>query len=87
VTPLPDDIKGISGEIEEKLNFVLAAPIYNRDDSHSVWGVVDFDTSNNVGKALLSTSISDNVMFHLAEHLRILFSLGEPIQERKKAKD
>lgn len=87
VSPLPDDIKGISGKIDEKLNFVLAAPIHNRNDNHSVWGVVDFDTSNDVGKALLSTSISDNVMFHLAEHLRILFSLGEPIQKRKNAKD
>lgn len=72
---IPENTKGIQGDVSGDLQFVLAAPIPNRDGS--VWGVVDLDTSNDVGKALLSTSVSDNVMYHLAEHLRLLFSLCE----------
>lgn len=67
--------KGIKGEVSENLQFVLAAPICNKGGS--VWGVVDLDTSNDIGRALLTTGVSDNVMYHLAEHLRLLFSLCE----------
>jgi hypothetical protein len=67
----------VRGEVSEDLSFVLAVPIYNRDPEKSIWGVVDFDTSNDIGRALLSSAISDNVMFHLAEHLSLLFALSE----------
>jgi hypothetical protein len=56
---------------------VLAAPIYNKDKENSVWGVVDLDTSTETGKALLSNEVSDSVIYHLAEHLRVIFSLAE----------
>jgi hypothetical protein len=77
VEPLPAGMQGVAGDVSEKLKFVLAAPIHNQDPEHSVWGVVDFDTSNEIGRALLNTEVSNNVMFHLAEHLRLLFSLSE----------
>lgn len=84
VEPLPEGIHGVAGEVSDKLMFVLAAPIHNHDPEHSVWGVVDFDSSNEIGRALLSTEVSNNVMFHLAEHLRLLISLSErrPVTER-----
>jgi hypothetical protein len=67
--------QGIKGHVNEDLQFVLAAPITNKDGS--VWGVVDLDASNDVGRALLSNGVSNNVMYHLAAHLRLLFSLTE----------
>lgn len=68
-------MEGVSGEIDPDLTFVLAAPIFNPDGS--VWGVVDFDSGNDVGKDLLKTTVSDTVMYILAEHLRLIFSLTE----------
>ena len=75
VSPLPATSQGISGEVDE-INFVLAAPILNED--RSIWGVVDLDSSNEVGKALLMNSVSDSVMHNLSSHIRLLFSLAEP---------
>jgi hypothetical protein len=75
VKPLPPNAEGVSGEVEESLKFVLAAPILN--DDKSLWGVVDFDTENDIGKALLMNTVSDSVMHHLARHLRLIFSLAE----------
>jgi len=49
VEALPKNLEGVTGEISENLNFVLAAPIYNADKS--IWGVVDFDAGNDVGRA------------------------------------
>jgi hypothetical protein len=77
VQPMPKNMKGVKGEVSEDIEFVLAVPIYNRDKENSVWGVVDFDTSNDIGKVLLSNDVSDTVMYHLAEHLRLIFSLSE----------
>ena len=74
VAPLPASAPGVSGEVDD-VNFVLAAPILNED--RSIWGVVDLDTSNEVGKALLMNSVSDSVMHNLASHIRLLFSLAE----------
>lgn len=74
VKPLPEDSPGISGDIDA-INFVLATPILNPDKT--VWGVVDFDSANEVGKALLKTEVSDTVMHNLAAHLRLIFSLTE----------
>jgi len=77
VQPMPKNMKGVKGEVSEDLEFVLAVPIYNRDKESSIWGVVDFDTSNDIGRALLSNDVSDTVMYHLADHLRLIFSLSE----------
>lgn len=74
VAPIPEGSPGISGDIDS-INFVLATPILNPDKS--VWGVVDFDSANEVGKALLRTEVSDTVMHNLAAHLRLIFSLTE----------
>ena len=75
VAPLADNLEGVSGSIDAELNFVLAAPILNKDGT--IWGVVDFDSGNDVGEALLKTTVSDSVMYNLAEHLRLIFSLTE----------
>jgi len=79
VAPLEEGTQGVSGDIDPTLNFVLAAPILNEDKT--VWGVVDIDSGNDAGKALLSNSVSDTVMYNLAEHLRLIFSLTEPGNE------
>lgn len=76
VVPIPEKTDGVEGGIDPELNFVLATPILNKDKS--LWGVVDFDSGNEIGKALLQTTVSDSVMFHLADHLRLIFSLAEP---------
>jgi hypothetical protein len=68
VAPLPKDFKGVKGKIKPTLRYVLAAPIRNEDDT--IWGVVDFDVSNNIGKKLLQKEEASNaVMLHLARHL------------------
>ena len=74
VAPIPEGSPGISGDIDA-INFVLATPILNPDKS--VWGVVDLDSSNEVGRGLLRTEVSDTVMHNLAAHLRLIFSLTE----------
>jgi hypothetical protein len=79
VAPIPEGSPGISGDIDS-INFVLATPIFNPDKS--VWGVVNFDSANEVGKALLRTEVSDTVMHNLAAHLRLIFSLTEAQAER-----
>lgn len=40
----------------------------------SVEAITDSD-SGTVGKTLLSSAVSDNVMWHLAEHIKLSFSL------------
>jgi hypothetical protein len=73
ISAFPEPSPGIAGTIDDRLSFVLAAPIF--DDKGSVWGTVDFDTSSEAGKALLSTEVSDAVMHQLARHLQIVFKL------------
>ncbi|HKO44643.1 MAG TPA: nucleotide-binding protein [Pyrinomonadaceae bacterium] len=68
VAPLPKSFKGVKGSIKPTLNYVLAAPI--RKDDDSVWGVVDFDASNEIGKKLLQKEETANaVILRLAKHL------------------
>lgn len=68
VAPLPKNFKGIKGKIKPDLKYILAAPIRNEDDT--IWGVVDFDTSNNIGKKLLQKEKSSNAIIRqLARHL------------------
>ncbi|MCK9200617.1 MAG: hypothetical protein M0P59_15035 [Gallionella sp.] len=73
VEPIPENAQGITGDVSDELKFVLAAPI--KDGEGNIWGTVDFDTSSDTGKALLSTEVSDAVMFQLAKHLSIIFAL------------
>jgi hypothetical protein len=72
VKPLPADMSGVKGKIKPGLTYVLAAPI--RSENDSVWGVVDFDASNNIGKRLLQNERTSNaVIERLARDLsRIL---------------
>jgi predicted nucleotide-binding protein with TIR-like domain len=62
-----------SAPVSDALHFILAAPIFSQDGS--VWGVVDFDASNEQGKQLLNTEVADAAMFRLAQHLKLIFSL------------
>jgi hypothetical protein len=59
--------------VEDDLTFVLAAPILDQD--HKVWGTVDFDTTNELGKARLSTRLADTAIFQLSSHLQTMFAL------------
>lgn len=75
ISPLPGALERSSGEVAEDLSFVLAVPIFN-DDS-SVWGVVDFDALSPEAEMILSTKVSDAIMFQLAQHLKIILSLDK----------
>src|SRR5262245_7481770 len=48
---LPPGFKEAKGKVKSDLRYILAAPIRDRDER--IWGVVDFDASNEAGKALL----------------------------------
>ncbi len=73
IEPIPANTQGVIGDVSDELKFVLAAPI--KDIENNIWGTVDFDTSSDTGKALLSTEVSDAVMFQLAKHLSVIFEL------------
>ncbi len=59
-------------DVTEDLSMVLATPILVNG---SLWGVVDFDSSNERGKELLKTEVANSAIFRLAQHLGLLFSL------------
>lgn len=61
--------------VADNLKVVLAAPI--SDDDGNIWGVVDFDTSNDTGEEILNTEEADGVIFQLTKHLKLIFSLDE----------
>ena len=67
VGSLEKDFKGLEGKIKSTLRYVLAAPIRNEDGS--IWGVVDFDASNETGKELLQTELAGSVMMSLVRQL------------------
>jgi hypothetical protein len=68
VAPLPKNFRGMKGKVKSTLRYVLAAPIRNEDGT--IWGVVDFDASNAIGKKLLQKEeVSNAVMLRLARHL------------------
>lgn len=73
VEPLPKNFKGVAGDVSDDLSFVVAAPITKKDGS--IWGTVDFDTATESGKLILSTEESNALMFQLAQHIRVIFSL------------
>jgi hypothetical protein len=72
VQPLPDSFKGMQGKVKHDLTYVLAQPVYHADGT--IWGVVDLDTSNELGKARLQSSVADTVMLQLARNLATIFS-------------
>ena len=73
VAPLPDSFKGVKGKVKPTLRYVLAAPIRNDDDS--LWGVVDFDASNNIGKKLMQQEqVANSVVLRLARHLSTILA-------------
>jgi hypothetical protein len=74
IEPLPTEFTETTGSVAPDLSFVLAAPILSQDGS--LWGTVDFDTASQKGKALLNTEVSDAAMYQLAQHLKLIFSLG-----------
>ena len=72
VKPLPKGFKGAKGRIKPSLRYVLAAPIWNEDGS--IWGVIDFDASNEAGKKLLQNEVSSSVIVRLARQLSRMLS-------------
>lgn len=72
VSPLPETLDGIQGEVEEDLCFVLAAPILG--PKGEVWGTVDLDASSPKGKQLLRQEMSKNVIFELGRHLYMILT-------------
>lgn len=74
IGPLPVELEvGASESVEQDLAFVLAAPIF--DQKGQVWGTIDFDTSDDVGRERLSTPLADAAIFQLSRHLQGIFSL------------
>lgn len=73
VKPLPAHMKRVTGEVEDKVEFVLAAPIRKADGS--IWGIVDFDADSDKGRNLLLTQVADAALFQLALHLQVIFSM------------
>lgn len=68
VAPLSKGLRGIKGKIKPTLQYVLAAPIRNEDET--IWGVIDFDASNKLGKKLLQKEETSNaIILRLARHL------------------
>jgi predicted nucleotide-binding protein with TIR-like domain len=65
-----NQIQGVEGKIKSDLKYILAAPIRNRDGS--IWGVLDFDTSNETGKTLLQTELAGSVMMSLVRQLQVI---------------
>lgn len=74
IEPLPTEFTKVTGVVASDLSFVLAAPILSQDGS--LWGTVDFDTASEKGKAALNTEEADAAMYQLAQHLKLIFSLG-----------
>lgn len=62
---------GTHGNIDQKVSYVLATPILNKDKT--VWGCVDFDASNETGVLLLKSNITDSLMLNLARLLSYVF--------------
>jgi hypothetical protein len=67
VQPLPAGFKEAKGNIKPDLPYLLAAPIRDRDNK--IWGVIDFDASNENGKMLLRNEFSNTIIMRLATQL------------------
>ena len=70
ISPLSNEVKEEEDghfDIEEKLCFVLAAPITGPNGE--VWGIVDIDTSTIEGMSLLQEEMAKSVILELGKHL------------------
>ena len=67
VSVLPEDIAGVSGEIDHDLSFIVAAPILSPEGK--VWGTVDFDASSQETEEILRRPIVHHVLFELGKLL------------------
>lgn len=67
VRPLPPGLSGVGGRVKPELTYVLAAPI--RDDSGTIWGVVDFDTSKMKGEKILKSECAHSSILALSRQL------------------
>jgi Predicted nucleotide-binding protein containing TIR-like domain len=65
-------IPGAEGRIKSDLKYILAVPIRNKNGS--IWGVVDFDTSNDIGKEKLQSDLAGAVMTSLVRQLQVIVS-------------
>ncbi len=70
VSPLPSTVEDHTGPVSDDLSFVIAAPIIAADGT--VWGTVDFDAANDVGKQILASEVTDATMYQLSRLLQIL---------------
>lgn len=76
VQPLSAELSQEKVPVESELRYVLAAPIWNKASSE-VWGTVDFDASNNLGRERLSSEAAKAAILQLTQHLRVIFNLTE----------
>ena len=60
-------------QVKSTLKLVLAAPIY--DVNGDLWGVVDFNTSNDKGEKILNTEEAEALVHQLTQHLKLIFSI------------
>ncbi len=67
VEVLPENIAGVSGEIDHELSFIVAAPILSPEGK--VWGTVDFDASSRETEEILRRPIVQHVLFELGKLL------------------
>jgi hypothetical protein len=74
VHPLSSSLSQEKGQVESNLNYVLAAPIWN-EEMTEIWGTVDFDASNSMGRDRLSSPGADTAIFQLTKHLQVIFNL------------
>lgn len=75
VRTMPKGTHGVTGDVADNLRFVLAAPIKRNDGT--IWGTIDFDAASPEGQELLSTEVSNSVMYQVACHLQVIFSLSD----------
>ncbi|WP_420581603.1 hypothetical protein [Reichenbachiella sp.] len=76
IKPISENLKlngEVVGDIDNQLTYVVAAPIYSSDNK--IWGIVDFDTSSEVGMETLQKDSSKATMFKLASLLSTMFDI------------
>jgi hypothetical protein len=72
ISVLPDNIDGVSGNIDKNLCFILAAPIFS--PGGEVWGTVDFDASDWRGENILRRQTTEKLLLQLGKHLYKIFT-------------
>ena len=78
IEPLSEDLLDselVRGDVESSLKYVLAIPIFKEDGT--VWGIVDFDASTDIGVNTLRQPKSRETMLTLSQLLSKMFELEE----------